>query len=346
MKRKGFTLVELLVVIAIIALLMGILMPALARVRQIAYRLMCGTNLAGVGRAMLVYANDNEQRYQVAGCRDSRWEADGHILNYFAPRRIAAFDGDKGCRKGWATITSSFFLLIKYADVTPKQFLCKGDSGAYAFDISDYTPTGVETMTAEEVWDFGGEPYIHCSYAYNMPYIWDGSEAGRGYPVTQVSNPQCPVASDKNPFMDTSASSFMNEGSGNYSGYESFVQVEPEESGEEVTRWNFIDPDYGAIPPPLDQQPYGNSASHQREGQNVLYADQHVTFEEHPNVGVEKDNIWTHWGTGNYTRPTNQVDLQKGLSAGYPKIGNSGPMSEEDAFLVNECSPDVVGPWQ
>jgi len=57
MERKGFTLVELLVVIAIIALLMGILMPALARVRQVAFRMVCGTNLSGIGKAMLIYAN-------------------------------------------------------------------------------------------------------------------------------------------------------------------------------------------------------------------------------------------------------------------------------------------------
>ncbi|MHC4114802.1 MAG: type II secretion system protein, partial [Planctomycetota bacterium] len=60
MKRKGFTLVELLVVIAIIALLMGILMPALAKVKQLAARMVCGSHLSGIGKAMLVYANDHK----------------------------------------------------------------------------------------------------------------------------------------------------------------------------------------------------------------------------------------------------------------------------------------------
>ena len=59
MRRKGFTLIELLVVIAIIALLMGLLMPALARVRQLAYLMVCGTNLSGIGKSMMVYATDN-----------------------------------------------------------------------------------------------------------------------------------------------------------------------------------------------------------------------------------------------------------------------------------------------
>ena len=72
MKRKGFTLIELLVVISIIALLMSILMPALARVRELASRVVCGTNLSGIGKAMGIYANNNESgRFPRAGGRNS-----------------------------------------------------------------------------------------------------------------------------------------------------------------------------------------------------------------------------------------------------------------------------------
>jgi prepilin-type N-terminal cleavage/methylation domain-containing protein/prepilin-type processing-associated H-X9-DG protein len=61
LSNRGFTLIELLVVIAVIAVLMGILVPALHKVRFRAYETSCLSNLRQVNLALVSYAGDEDR---------------------------------------------------------------------------------------------------------------------------------------------------------------------------------------------------------------------------------------------------------------------------------------------
>ena len=253
-KKKGFTLVELLVVIAIIALLMGILMPALAKVRQIAFRMVCGTNLSGIGKAMLIYSNDYDDEFPRAGGRNSTWNYE--ISNWLAPSRFGAYGLAADGSGGMATISSSFYLLVKYAEVTPKSFVCKGDSGTNEFKPSD---DGAGDRELIDIWDFGLEPVKHCSYSYHMPYGL--------YALTTSSEPGKAVAADRNPWMDSPAAEAKSQ---------TLLSAYNPAGGKEAVN-------------------IGNAIAHQEDGQNVLFMDTHVTFEKRPFCAINDDNIYTFW---------------------------------------------------
>jgi len=67
-KTKGFTLIELLVVIAIIAMLMGILTPALRLARMQCHAVICSSNMRQIGLAQQMYLMENGDRLPASSC--------------------------------------------------------------------------------------------------------------------------------------------------------------------------------------------------------------------------------------------------------------------------------------
>ncbi len=262
-KRKGFTLVELLVVIAIIALLMGILMPALARVRAIAFRVVCGTNLAGLGKAMLIYANDYEDELPQAGYPGSIY-ATAQSLGpnaWKGPTRLQAFGTPSGSK---VTVSSSLYLLIKYSEVGAKQFVCRGtDTTEFKIPPGTTRPGTTDPLELIDCFDFGANPILHCSYSYHSAY--DSPFALN----VASSQPGMAVAADRNPWLDPA----------------SLV-------GDLLDFLPDIDPPWKGT---AEEAKLGNALAHGGEGQNVLFLDSHVAYEKRSFCGVMDDNIYTRW---------------------------------------------------
>ncbi len=281
---KKLTIVEVVIVVFVCLFLLGIVPPAFQKSRLDASRITCKRNLSGIGKAMIIYANDYDDKLPRAGGRYSMWSM--AIPNWMADNRYAAYGLGSDGSGGQATITSSFYLLVKYAEVPPKTFICPGDDGA-----TEFIPTGLGTEDREliDLWDFGDVPSKHCSYSYHMPYGL--------YTLTTSNEPGMAVAADRNPWISSQAA-----------------------GGKSADLLSSYNPTGGR-----EAVKIGNAIAHQEEGQNVLFLDGHVSFEENPFCGVNDDNIYT-WD-----------DLSgEPRRGGYPIANYSEPTHRTDSFLVND----------
>jgi prepilin-type N-terminal cleavage/methylation domain-containing protein len=353
MRKKGFTLVELLVVIAIIALLMGILMPALARVRMIANRMVCGANMSGIGKALLLYAGDSAEAYPMPGAStlpvvystlsptnhisgtywDGGTNGTGTLAQVFS---LSSYPGSGGA----ATIGSLLYMLVKYEDVSPKQFNCKGDSGAEIFKLTTYPATSQTDLT--KVYDFGTVPGKHNSYAYHFPFSRTATGSAPGLPISVNNKPSCPLLADRNPGLDKNAATYI-KGDGATAGgvIPAGLTPVPDLPGD-ATVWANNNNEY------KDKDLEYNAYPHQREGQNVLYNDGHVKFETTANVGVDNDNIYQRWATPPWVAPPDPspkpTKLGREAAGLFPRRApltytDLVPGDVEDALLVSEVNP-------